>query len=293
MDLTDHRSSSAPVPARSSSLTRPHYPVFLSQPRRPTAVALSRMAPSCATRSSHSQRRSRRSSRPHFTNLDRPVFALTNLPETVKGALFARYSRWGGTLRRLYLDEFAAEVPDAGRPVRRRRGRARRRASTSGSSSASATTRSPRSAARTSAASGSRTSSPRCSSAAAWPPTWSSRPATSPTTSRSSPAAATATTRIPTSAPSTRRRWTRSSATTPRGLEQVLAWAEERWPRGDEPERAWRSSIRAKALDLMRGLLPASTLSHVGIFASGQAYEQLLLRLVRLARCPRRAPSAR
>jgi hypothetical protein len=30
---------------------------------------------------------------PHFTNLDRPVFALVNLPETVKGALFARYSR--------------------------------------------------------------------------------------------------------------------------------------------------------------------------------------------------------
>ena len=30
---------------------------------------------------------------PHFTNLDRPVFALTGLPETVKGAMFARYSR--------------------------------------------------------------------------------------------------------------------------------------------------------------------------------------------------------
>src|SRR6266496_6488925 len=44
---------------------------------------------------------------PHFTNLDRPVFALTNLPETVKGALFARYSRYPGTLRRLFLDEFA------------------------------------------------------------------------------------------------------------------------------------------------------------------------------------------
>src|SRR5882672_12064792 len=44
---------------------------------------------------------------PHFTNLDRPVFALVNLPETVKGALFARYSRYPGTLRRLFLDEFA------------------------------------------------------------------------------------------------------------------------------------------------------------------------------------------
>src|SRR5437899_8825343 len=47
---------------------------------------------------------------PHFTNLDRPVFALVNLPETVKGALFARYSRYAGTLRRLFLDEFADSV---------------------------------------------------------------------------------------------------------------------------------------------------------------------------------------
>src|SRR5437667_5061200 len=49
---------------------------------------------------------------PHFTNLDRPVFALVNLPETVKGALFARYSRYPGTLRRLFLDEFAADLPE-------------------------------------------------------------------------------------------------------------------------------------------------------------------------------------
>ena len=53
---------------------------------------------------------------PHFTNLDRPVFALVNLPETVKGALFARYSRYSGSVRRLYLDEFAADMPAAGRP---------------------------------------------------------------------------------------------------------------------------------------------------------------------------------
>ena len=47
---------------------------------------------------------------PYVTNLDRPVFALRNLPETVKGALFARYSRSGKTLRRLFLDEFADQV---------------------------------------------------------------------------------------------------------------------------------------------------------------------------------------
>ena len=51
---------------------------------------------------------------PHFTDLDGPVFALVNLPETVKGALFARYSRYPGTLRRLFLDEFADSLPPTG-----------------------------------------------------------------------------------------------------------------------------------------------------------------------------------
>jgi thymidylate synthase ThyX len=42
----------------------------------------------------------------HFSNTDSPVFVLTDLPEMVKGALFARYSRSPKTLRRLFLDEF-------------------------------------------------------------------------------------------------------------------------------------------------------------------------------------------
>src|SRR4051812_40068326 len=49
---------------------------------------------------------------PHVTHLEGPVFGLVNLPETVKGALFARYSRYPGTLRRLFLDEFAASLPE-------------------------------------------------------------------------------------------------------------------------------------------------------------------------------------
>src|SRR3569833_2966317 len=48
---------------------------------------------------------------PYFTSVDGPVFALVNLPETVKGALFARYSRYPGTLRRMFLDEFADSLP--------------------------------------------------------------------------------------------------------------------------------------------------------------------------------------
>jgi hypothetical protein len=48
---------------------------------------------------------------PHFSNVDGPVFALLDLPETVKGAMFARYSRYPGTLRRMFLDEFADSLP--------------------------------------------------------------------------------------------------------------------------------------------------------------------------------------
>ena len=52
--------------------------------------------------------------RRYFTNLDQPVFALVNLPEVVKGALFARYSRSPKSLRRLFLDEFVGELDIAG-----------------------------------------------------------------------------------------------------------------------------------------------------------------------------------
>src|SRR3954467_1202653 len=52
--------------------------------------------------------------RPYFTNLDGPVFALVNLPEVVKGALFARYSRSDKSLRRLFLDEFVGDLDISG-----------------------------------------------------------------------------------------------------------------------------------------------------------------------------------
>ena len=52
--------------------------------------------------------------RRYFTNLDQPVFALVNLPEVVKGALFARYSRSAKSLRRLFLDEFVGELDITG-----------------------------------------------------------------------------------------------------------------------------------------------------------------------------------
>ena len=54
-------------------------------------------------------------------------------------------------------------------------------------------------------------------------------------------------------------------------LDETLA------PEADEKAR--KRAIRALALDLMRGLLPAGTVSNVGVFASPQAYEQLVMRL--------------
>nr|MDQ6914306.1 FAD-dependent thymidylate synthase [Actinomycetota bacterium] len=64
-------------------------------------------------------------------------------------------------------------------------------------------------------------------------------------------------------------------------LPRVIEWATERFPRAEgEPEAAHTRAIKAKALDLLRGLLPAASLSHMGIFATGQTYEQLILHLL-------------
>lgn len=49
---------------------------------------------------------------PFFTNLDQPVFGL-RLPQEVAGALFSRYSRSTRSLRRTFLDEFLGD-PELG-----------------------------------------------------------------------------------------------------------------------------------------------------------------------------------
>jgi len=223
---------------------------------------------------------------PHVTNLDRPVFCLTNLPETVKGALFARYSRYPGTLRRLFLDEFADDVPEAGRPFDGREGER-----AAGLYERVFMGYGDDSIAQVGGA------HLACE--------WVSNVLTKLLQRGRLAAYLEQSTRYipydsplegdaPPDAPG-RWRYYRDAelgdeyvramdelfAIYSASLESVQAWAGERWPRGDgEPEAAWRRSIRAKALDLLRGLLPASTLSHVGIFASGQAYEQLLLRMM-------------
>ena len=64
-------------------------------------------------------------------------------------------------------------------------------------------------------------------------------------------------------------------------IPDVSAWAAREFPlAGGESPAAHERAIRAKALDLLRGLLPAASLSHMGIFASGQSYEQLIMHLL-------------
>ncbi len=218
---------------------------------------------------------------PHVTNLDRPVFALVNLPETIKGALFARYSRYPGTLRRLYLEEFAADVPDGGRPFEGQEGER-----AAGLYERVFMGYGDDSIAQVGGA------HVACE--------WVSNVLTKILQRGRLAAYLEQSTRyIPYDRPLPEsagggHRFYRDPELGPEyeaameelfsiystSLERVRAWAAGRWPRGEEPEAAWERSIRAKTLDLLRGLLPAATLSHVGIFATGQAYEQLLLRMM-------------
>ncbi len=216
---------------------------------------------------------------PHFTNLDGPVFALVNLPETVKGALFARYSRYQGTLRRLYLDEFAQDAEGGGG------------AAFDGAEGERARKLYERiflgygddSVAQLGGA------HVACE--------WVSNVMTKVLQRGRLASYLEQSTRyipydVPIEGTSAYRYW-RDPALGPEyeaamdslfltyseSLPRVREWAAERFPVAEgEAESAHARSINAKALDLMRGLLPASSLSHVGVFASGQAYEQLILR---------------
>src|SRR5262249_52862001 len=72
----------------------------------------------------------------------------------------------------------------------------------------------------------------------------------------------------------------RAFATYARWIEPLEQYYRARHPQepGD-PDGVYKRTIRAKALDTLRGLLPAATQSNVGLFGSGQAYEGLLLRM--------------
>jgi thymidylate synthase ThyX len=223
----------------------------------------------------------RRRLRPHFTNLDRPVFALVNLPETVKGALFARYSRYPGTLRRLFLEEFASDLPDDGRAFDGDEG-----------------TRAAQLYERIFVGYGDDSVAQLGGAHVACE--WVSNVLTKILQRPRLGAYLEQSTRYiaydaPMPAPPGGYRYYRDAelgseyteamdalfGIYSESLPRVIAWAEGEFPRADgEAPAAHDRAIKAKSLDLLRGLLPASSLSHMGIFATGQTYEQLVLHLL-------------
>jgi thymidylate synthase ThyX len=62
-------------------------------------------------------------------------------------------------------------------------------------------------------------------------------------------------------------------------LTKVTDHVRANFPQGNDSDFVFRQATRAKALDAVRGVLPASSLSNVGIYGSGQGFEQLLLRM--------------
>jgi thymidylate synthase ThyX len=216
---------------------------------------------------------------PHVTNLDRPVFALVNLPETVKGALFARYSRYQGTLRRLFLDEFAGSLPEVGTPWDAGEGE-----------------RAAQLYERIFLGYGDDSVAQLGGVHVACE--WVSNVLTKVLQRPRLAAYLEQSTRYiaydapmrgggyryfrdPSLGPEYERAMDALFDAYARSLPRVAAWADAQFPPPDgEPSAAHRRAIQAKALDLLRGLLPAASLSHMGIYASGQTYEQLVLHLL-------------
>ncbi len=62
-------------------------------------------------------------------------------------------------------------------------------------------------------------------------------------------------------------------------IDPLLTWVQSRTPRDpDTSERAYKNATKAKTLDLLRGLLPMATLTNVGLFGNGRAFEYLLVK---------------
>jgi thymidylate synthase ThyX len=217
----------------------------------------------------------------HFTNLDRPVFALVNLPETVKGALFARYSRYPGTLRRMFLDEFAGDLPELGE---RWDGDEGDRAAQLyeriflgyGDDSVAQLGGAHVACEWVSNVLTKILQRPRLGAYLEQSTRYLAYDAPMP-----DPPGGYRYYRDPDLGPSYEHAMDELFSTYSSALPRVTAWAEREYPRAaDEAPAAHARALKAKSLDLLRGLLPASSLSHMGIFATGQTYEQLILHLL-------------
>ena len=223
--------------------------------------------------------------RPYFTNVDLPVFALVNLPEVVKGALFARYSRSPKSLRRLFLDEFVGDLDlsgdlsfDATVGLRRAEELYEKVFFEYGDDSVAQL-------------GGVHLACEQASNLLTKILEWGRLMAYLEQSTRYLGYDA----RLP----SGHYRYYRAPEIleSPMGaryvgdmdrmfdayaqmLPDAQAWLQQRYPQepGDS-DFVYRQAVRAKALDAVRGILPAASLSNVGIYGTGQSYEMLLLRM--------------
>ena len=222
---------------------------------------------------------------PYFSNTDGHVFALTSLPETVKGALFARYSRSSKSLRRLFLDEFSdsvAPLPAAGSPASR-----------------PGVERAERLYARVfndygddsvAQLGGAHIACEYVSNVLTKVLEWGRLMSYLEQSTRYVPYTDRLHGRWRYRVPAElepgalRDEYVR---TMDAAFEAYASWIPRmqehfaaRHPRAaSDSEAVHRAAIRAKALDTLRGLLPAATQSNVGLYGSGQAFESLLLRM--------------
>jgi thymidylate synthase ThyX len=224
---------------------------------------------------------------PYFTNLDGPVFALVNLPETVKGALFARYSRSAKSLRRLFLDEFLPKV--GSEPVNR-----------SATEQEIGVARAEQLYARVfneygddsvAQLGGVHLACEDASNVLTKLVEWGRLMAYLEQSTRYIAYTQRRDGRwryhVPAELDERPQLRAEYVATLDQAFDVYARWIEPmqahfraRVPKAPEDSDAvYRSAIRAKALDTLRGLLPAATQSNVGIYGTGQAYEALLLRL--------------
>jgi len=220
---------------------------------------------------------------PYFTNTDKPIFALTNLPETVKGALFARYSRSAKSVRRLFLDEFIGEVAGDAPPQTSTVGMARaaklyaRVLSEYGDDSVAQL-------------GGAHVACEGVSNVLTKILEWGRLMAYLEQSTRYVPYTDRRDGRWKYHVPAEVERSplrdtfvrTLDAAfdTYARWIPAMEAHFRAKYPKSPEDsEGVYKPVIRAKALDTLRGLLPAATTSNVGLFGTGQAFEALLLRL--------------
>jgi thymidylate synthase ThyX len=223
--------------------------------------------------------------RRYVTNLDLPVFALVNLPEVVKGALFARYSRSPKSLRRLFLDEFVGDLD------------------VSGDASVDATVGVSRAEQlyervfveygddSVAQLGGVHLACEQSSNILSKVLEWGRLMAYLEQSTRyiaynqrlenghyryyrppellDSPHGARYVGEMD-----------RVFDTYGALLPQMQAWVAECFPQqAGDSDFVYRQATKAKSLDALRGLLPAASLSNIGIYGTGQSYEQLLLRM--------------